>query len=80
LYPLSQKSKIFASSPRGRAKAACGGKLPDKLKFEKIHCYYISIYGKFPVLCKKRLILQILLVSMGKSVYTGYRIATVEGR
>ena len=31
--PLSQKSKIFASSPKGRAKAAFGGRLPDKLQF-----------------------------------------------
>ena len=31
--PLSQKSKIFASSPMGRAKAAFGGRLLDKLKF-----------------------------------------------
>ena len=29
--PLSQKSQIFASSPKGRAKAAFGGRLPDKL-------------------------------------------------
>ena len=32
--PLSQKSKIFASSPKGRAKAAFGGSLPDKLQFD----------------------------------------------
>ena len=25
---------IFASSPKGRAKAACGGKRSDKLKFD----------------------------------------------
>ena len=31
--PLSQKSQIFASSPKGRAKAAFGGRLPDKLQF-----------------------------------------------
>ena len=34
--PLSQKSKIFASSPMGRAKAAFGGRLLDKLKFDNI--------------------------------------------
>ena len=32
--PLSQKSKIFASSPKGRAKAAFGGNLPDKREFD----------------------------------------------
>ena len=32
--PLSQKSKIFASSPMGRAKAAFGGRLLVKLKFD----------------------------------------------
>ena len=31
--PLSQKSKIFASSPEGRAKASFDGTLPDKLQF-----------------------------------------------
>ena len=34
MSPLSQKSKIFASSPKGRAKAAFGGRLRGKLKFE----------------------------------------------
>jgi len=34
--PLSQKSKIFASSPKGRAKATFGGRLPAKLKFETL--------------------------------------------
>jgi hypothetical protein len=34
LCPLSQKSKIFASSPKGRAKATYGGNLPDKGQFE----------------------------------------------
>ena len=33
--PLSQKSKIFASSPKGRAKAAFGSRLPAKLIFDK---------------------------------------------
>ncbi|MBQ3206284.1 MAG: hypothetical protein IJB37_07015, partial [Peptococcaceae bacterium] len=33
LYPLSQKSKIFVSSPKGRAKGAFGGKLPEKWQF-----------------------------------------------
>ena len=32
--PLSQKSKIFASSPKGRAKTAFGGRMPDKLQFQ----------------------------------------------
>ena len=33
LYPLRQKSKIFASSPKGGAKAAFSGELTDKLNF-----------------------------------------------
>ena len=33
ITPLSQKSKIFASSPIGRAKAAFGGKLLHKPQF-----------------------------------------------
>ena len=30
ITPLSQKSQIFAGSPKGRTKAAFGGKLPHK--------------------------------------------------
>ena len=47
--PLSQKSEIFASSPMGRAKAAFGGRLLDKLKFAlrgKIYPYYILLFPK----------------------------------
>jgi len=36
LCPLSQKSKIFASSPKGRAKATYGGNPPDKRELAEL--------------------------------------------
>ena len=41
---LSQKSKIFASSPEGRAKAAYGDRLPAKLKFDSQHSIGAGIW------------------------------------
>ena len=44
---IGSEVPIFASSPIGRAKAACGGKWRDKLKFEILS--FVNIFSLYEI-------------------------------